>query len=176
MKTKIEFTTAEKSLSTMATVVLVLGLIGAIVVFFENCLIWERSSYSGKIEGIDGFNWFGLSSLVYIVMATLLSWSLLSIITEISVNIRGMKEGNYSDWQKEFALLVLLNKKEDAKKILYKEILDSTELKSVLSGGREEYHNACVKKLNDKFSVYLKAIGEQEVNIDTESELLNVFR
>ena len=176
MKTKIEFTTAEKSLSTMATVVLVLGLVGSIVVFFGNCFIWERSSYSGEIKGIEGFNWLGLSSLIYIVMATLLSWSLLSIIAEIAVNIRKMKEGNGLDWQKEFALLVLLHKKEEAKKILYKEILDSTEFKSVLSGGREEYHNDCIKTLNNKFSVYLKAIGEHEVNIEAESELLNVFK
>ena len=80
------------------------------------------------------------------------------------------------DWEKEFALLVLLHKKEEAKNILYKEILDSTEFKSVLSEGREEYHNDCIKKLNNKFSVYLKAIGEHEVTIKAGSELLNVFK
>jgi len=73
------------------------------------------------------------------------------------------------DWEKEFALLVLLHKKEEAKNILYKEIL-------VLSEGREEYHNDCIKKLNNKFSVYLKAIGEHEVTIKAGSELLNVFK
>ena len=87
MKTK-KLTSAEKTLSVMAKLVLVLGIIGSIIVFFASCAIWQYSKYSGGIVGMDGVNWLGLPYFIFCIMFTLISWSVLSILVEISVNIR----------------------------------------------------------------------------------------
>lgn len=87
METK-KLTPAEKTLATMAKAVLVLGVIGSIIVFFATCAIWQYSKYSGGIVGMDGINWLGLPYFIFSVMFTLISWSVLSVLVEISVNIR----------------------------------------------------------------------------------------
>lgn len=176
METKNDFTVAEKTLSLMSSVVLVLGIIGSIAVFLTSCISWEVSSYSGDINGVNGINWFGFPSLIYVLMATLIGWSLLSVIVEIAVNVRTKAASSSQTWQKEFALLVVLEKKKEARELLYKVIVESEEFKAVLSGGREEYHEGCIKNLNDTYAVYLKAIGEQSFNIDYSNELVNVFK
>lgn len=87
METK-KLTSAEKTLAVMAKTVLVLGIIGSIIVFFATCALWQYSKYSGDIVGMDGINWLGLPYFILSVMFTLISWSVLSILVEISVNIR----------------------------------------------------------------------------------------
>lgn len=87
METK-KLTPAEKTLATMAKTVLVLGIIGSVFVFFGTSVIWQYSKYSGGIVGMDGINWVGLPYFIFSVMSTLISWSVLSILVEISVNIR----------------------------------------------------------------------------------------
>lgn len=87
MKTK-KLTPAEKTLAAMAKTILVLGAIGSIIVFFASCTIWQYSKNSGGIIGMDGINWLGMPYFIFCVMFTLISWSVLSILVEISVNIR----------------------------------------------------------------------------------------
>lgn len=176
METKKEMTSAEKTLSSMATVVLVLGIVGAIATFFSSCISWEISQYSGSIKGIDGINWLGLPSLIYIVMATLIGWSVLSVIVEISVNIRLGSVTKEDNWRKEFAVLIATDQKQRAKELLYRIILQSPEFSKVLTGGRDEYHAACVKEVNSTYSIYLKAIGDDSFKISESDEIFNVFR
>lgn len=101
MVTKEKLTVAESTLSTMAKVVLVLGIIASIIIFFTTCLAWKVGVW-GKIEGVDGLNWMGISTLLYCVMGTLIAWSLLSVIVEISVNVRSKGDGNISNNWKRF--------------------------------------------------------------------------
>lgn len=175
METTKDLTLAEKSLYLISTIVLILGIIGALIVFFTSCISWEIS-YSGKITGFEGVNWINLPSFAYVIMATLISWSLLSIIAEIAINVRLNGINSSQSWQKEFALLVLLDKKAEAKEILYKAILDSKEFKAVLSGGREEYHVGCIETLNKTYSIYLNALGESTFDFDNKNELFKIFK
>lgn len=170
---KKEMSSAEKTLSTMATVVLVLGVIGSIATFFSSCVTWE-TKYDGL--SMDGINWLGFPILIYIVMATLIGWSLLSVIAEISVNIRQQKGGKNDDWKKDFAVLIATEQITMAKTLLYSIILESPQFKKVLEGGREEYHSACLKELHNMYGLYLKALGEDQFKFDKTNELFNAFK
>ncbi len=160
----------------MAIVVLVLGIIGSIATFFSSCIMWDISTYSGSINGIDGINWLGLPSLIYIIMATLIGWSVLSVVVEISVNVRKGSMGEKDNWKKDFAVLIATDQKKQARELLYRVILESHQFKKVLEGGRDEYHQACVKEVNNIYSVYLKAIGEESFKISESDEIFDVFR
>lgn len=170
METKKEMTPAEKALSIIAKVVLVFGAIGSIATFFISCIVWDR------YDGMDGINWFGLPSLIYIAMATLIGWSILSVITEMSINIRLGRAHDENNWRKEFAVLIATDQKQRAKELLYRVILQSPEFKKVITGGREEYHAACVKDVNSIYSVYLQAIGENCFKINESDNIFDVFR
>lgn len=174
METK-KLTTAESTLATMTTVVLVLGIIGSIAVFFSSCISWKISSYSGEIKGIDGFNWMGLPILIYCVIATLISWSVLSVLVEISANIRS-ESTQTNSWEKDFAVMIATNNTDKAKEVLYRAIFESDEFKLVLTGGNETFHQGNIEKLNAKFLKYLKKIGEDRFIYTENSDYLMVFK
>lgn len=174
METK-SLTTAEKTLSSLAKVVLVLGIIGSIAVFFSSFISWEISPYSGDIQGMDGINWMGLPALIYCIMATLIAWSILSILVEISVNVRS-GNSQITHWEKDFALMVAIGQMDKAKEILYRIIFDSDEFKFVLSGGNEKFHQECIEKLNSKFKKHLNAIGEDSFTYSDSNEYLLAFK
>lgn len=174
METKT-LTAAENTLATMSKIVLVLGIIGSIAVFFTSCIQWNISSYSFKIEGVDGINWMGIPALIYCLMATLIAWSVLSILVEISVNIR-TKSTQANHWKKDFAVMVSINNADKAKEILYRTIFESNEFKLVLSGGNETFHQECIEKLNATFGKYLKAIGEDRFTYSESNDYLMVFK
>ena len=114
METK-KLTAAESTLAAMSKTVLVLGIIGSVFAFFSSCIAWEYSKYSGGIVGVDGINWLGFPVLIYCIMGTLIGWAVLSILVEISVNIRTQK--TQSSWKKDFAVMVAAGQKEKAKEV-----------------------------------------------------------
>lgn len=170
-----KLTTAESTLATMSKIVLVLGIIGSVAVFFASCIQWNISSYSFKIEGVDGINWMGIPALIYCLMATLIAWSVLSILVEISVNIR-TKSTQTNSWEKDFAIMIATNNTDKAKEVLYRAIFESDEFKLVLTGGNETFHQGCIDKLNAKFLKYLKKIGEDRFIYTESSDYLMVFK
>ena len=173
METK-KLTAAESTLAAMSKTVLVLGSVGSIAVFFSSCLAWEISEYSGGILGVNGLNWLGFPPLIYCIMGTIIGWAVLSILVEISVNIRTQK--TQSSWKKDFAVMVAAGQKEKAREVLYRGIMESEEFKRVLTGGNENYHKECIDALNKKYSDHLKAIGEDTfVNTD-DSEIYKAFK
>ena len=173
METK-KLTAAESTLAAMSKTVLVLGIIGSVFAFFSSCIAWEYSKYSGGIVGVDGINWLGFPVLIYCIMGTLIGWAVLSILVEISVNIRTQK--TQSSWKKDFAVMVAAGQKEKAKEVLYRGTMESKEFKQVLTGGNENYHKECIDALNKKYSDHLKAIGEDTfVNTD-ENEIYQAFK
>ena len=174
METK-KLTVAENTLATMATVVLILGIIGSVAVFFSSCISWEISPYSGKTQGMDGINWLGISAFIYCIMATIIAWSVLSILVEISVNVRS-KNVQTTNWEKDFAVMVATKNTIKAKEILYRAIFESEEFKLVLTGGNETFHQGCIEKLNATFGKYLKAIGEDRFTYSESNDYLMVFK
>lgn len=172
---KVTLTTAEKTLATMAKAVLVLGIIGSIAVFFSSFISWEISPYTGETRGMDGINWAGLPALIYCIMATLIAWSVLSILVEISINIRS-NNSQTNQWEKEFALMIAIDNTDKAKEILYRAIFCSNEFKLVLTGGNEKFHQECIDKLNSKYSIYLKAIGKEHFIYSENDEYLMAFK
>lgn len=169
-------TTSERILISMANVIFILGAIATIAIFLTSCIAWEISDYSGDIRGIDGINWFGIPLLIYCIMGTLISWSVLAILAEISIYIRDRSDGNQSIWEKDFALMISTKQIDKAKEILYRTILESDEFKLVLSGGNETYHQECIDRLHHKYGKYLKYIGEDRFMYDKENELVKVFK
>jgi len=176
MVTKEKLTAAESTLATMAKVVLVLGVIASIIVFFTSCIGWKMYS-DGEIYGVKGINWTGLSILIYCLMTTLIAWSLLSVIVEISVNVRSKGDVNISNnWKKDFVVAKAADLNDKAKEILYRAVLESDLFKKVLSGGNETYHQQCIDELNKAFEPYLKEIGETQFKYTEANEILNVFK
>lgn len=173
METK-KLTAAESTLAAMSKAVLVLGIIGSIAVFFSSCIAWEYSSYSERIVGVDGINWLGFPSLIYCIMGTLISWSVLAILVEIAINIR--TNNSQSNWEKDFAVMVATGEKGKAKEILYRGIMESEEFKRVISGGNNAYHQECIDILNNKYNKYLNAIGESKFQYPEESDIFNAFK
>ncbi len=171
-----KLTVAESTLLIMAKVVLVLGIIASILVFFTVCITWEYSYLGTDIVGIDKVNWLDFPIFIYAVMATLVTWSLLSVIVEISVNVRCKKgNGNGDKWEKDFAIAVATDQKVKAKEILYGEIMRSNEFRKVLSGGKDVYHQQCIDTLNSKYAPYLKEIGEEHFKYTDRNDILDVF-
>lgn len=173
METKT-LTVAENTLATMSKIVLVLGIVCSVAVFLSSCIQWEYS-YDREIDGIDGINWLGLPMLIYCIMATLIAWSVLSVLVEISVNIR-TKSTQANHWEKDFAVMVSINNIDKAKEILYRTIFESNEFKLVLSGGNEIFHQGCIDNLNVTFGKYLKAIGEDRFTYSESNDYLMIFK
>lgn len=172
---EIKLSAAESTLSTMAKVVLVLGIISSIIVFFSACIAWDYSTFSHEIRGVDGINWAGIPSFIYCLMATLVCWSLLSVIVEISVNVRS-KSNVSEDWKKEFAIAIATGQSIKAKEILYRTIFESEEFKKFLTGGNDTYHQQCIDDLNNKYAIYLKEIGEVQWKYTKPNEMMNAFK
>lgn len=175
MKTLEEMTPAEKNLSKMASVVLVLGLLITFTTFAVSCLIWE-GTYSGA--EVQGFNWYGIPNLLLVLLVTLISWSVLSVFVEIAINVRKMSAIEPMSWSKDFALKITINHKEEAKEILYKEILSSEIFSELMntSDAKEDNVQNVIKKINKEYEVYLNAIEESSFNINYGNKIYNVFK
>lgn len=175
---EFEKSSAEQTLSVIATVILVLGLIGTAVSFFSLCVLWDYS-------GMDGINWAGIPTAINILIASLLGWSLLNVMVEISMNIRTLRKLKASDkvevkqdddWRKEFAVLITLEQKDKARELLYRRILTSDLFKRVLGNKSQANNNILMKDLNDYFIIYLRAIGEESFNVESQNNIYNAFK
>lgn len=163
-------------LASMAIAVLVLG---AIVTFVTSCIEWK--SYGG----FDEINWMGIPGFVNILMITLVGWALLNVMVDISVNIRTLRILKVSDsveaknddeWKKEFAVLITLKQKDKARELLYRRILTSNSFKHILGNKNQATRDVIMKDLNDSFSTYLRAIGENSFNVEHQDSIYNAFK
>lgn len=173
-----EKTSAENTLSSMAIIVLILGILGTVVSFFSLCVLWDYS-------GMDGISWAGIPTTINILIATLLGWSLLKVMVEISVNIRTLRKLKSSDkvevrqgddWRKEFAVFIAFEQKDKARELLYRSILNSDLFKRVVGCKTPENRDILMKDLNDYFCPYLRAIGEESFKVNLSNNIYDIFK
>ena len=163
-------TSAEKALKDIAQIILVFGIICSVIVLITMCFVTEKD-YFGK-STIE-FNWIGIPYVICSVLGTIAAWALLTILAEIAYSVR--TKPNSTEWQKEFSLLVILGKKEEAKEILYRSILNSTTMQQILGDGNEVYRKGRYEALLQEYKPYLNAIGENTFPIDEQSILFKSF-
>lgn len=72
----------EKTLNIIANVTLVCGIIGALILFFTNTLIFDR------LGNLDSFGPAGLVIAFGVLSTSLITWSVLRTFSDISTNIR----------------------------------------------------------------------------------------
>lgn len=80
-----EATTAEKALNVIATIVLILGIIGTVICSFSIVFVDSgRYTYSEDIV----FNPIGFVTTLGVLLISLTIWSILRIFSEIATNVR----------------------------------------------------------------------------------------
>lgn len=124
-----------------------------------------------------------ITSIIIIVFA-ILQIVLFFKIWEMTNDVKYLRDNlilpkrNIGNWSKDFALKITLNQKEQAKEILYKEILSSNAFTELInaSSATDTYKLSLIEKINNEYAIYLKAIGESSITIDCNNEIYNVFK
>lgn len=124
-----------------------------------------------------------VTSIIIIVFAILQIvlffkiWGMTNDVKDLKNNLNPPKR-NTDSWSKDFALKITLNQKEQAKEILYKEILSSKAFTELIhaSSATDTYKLNLIEKINNEYAIYLKAIGESHITIDCNNEIYNVFK
>ena len=114
--------------------------------------------------------------LVFAVLQIILFfkiWGMTNDVKELKNNQRST-----SHWSKDFALKITLNQKEQAKEILYKEILSSKAFAELMraSTGNEAYRLSVIEKINKEYAIFLKAIGEPSFTVDYQNKIYDIFK
>ena len=124
-----------------------------------------------------------ITSIIIIVFAVLQIilffkvWGMTNDVKDLKNKLES-KKGNASNWSKDFALKMTINQKEQAKEILYKEILSSKAFAELIRSNTaaEAYKLNMIEKINNEYDTYLRAIGESSFTIDCDNRIYNVFR
>ena len=74
---------AEKLLSEMADIILVVGIIGTFICLFTLCFV-DKSAYSSEKE----FNPSGFVTTVMVLLSSLISWSVMRVLANISLTLK----------------------------------------------------------------------------------------
>lgn len=118
--------------------------------------------------------------LVFAVLQIILFfkiWGMTNDVKELKNNQRS-KEVDTNGWSKDFALKITLNQKEQAKEILYKEILSSKAFAELMraSTGNEAYRQSVIEKINKEYAIFLNAIGEPSFMVDYQNKIYDTFK
>lgn len=80
---------AENTLITIATIVLILGILGTIICLFTLCFIRVPTSiYSYKTE--LRFNPAGFATTAMVLFSALISWSIMKVLANISITLKNI--------------------------------------------------------------------------------------
>lgn len=118
--------------------------------------------------------------LVFAVLQIILFfkiWGMTNDVKEMKNNQRS-REVDTNHWSKDFALKITLNQKEQAKEILYKEILSSKAFSELMraSTGNETYKQSVIEKINKEYAIFLNAIGEPSFTVDYQNKIYDIFK
>ena len=75
---------AERTLSTIADIILVVGILGALGCFFSLAIVTD------KYDEVD-FSFAGFGISICVLFSTLISWSLTKVIANISLTLKEIK-------------------------------------------------------------------------------------
>ena len=82
---------AENTLSTIANIILVLGIISTLICAFTICFVTTlKPGYSYVTE--TTFNPVGFATTIAILLSSLASWSIMKVIANISLTIKEMNK------------------------------------------------------------------------------------
>ena len=166
---EMQKTSGENAISVIGAIILFLGLIATFITFIVSC--FGKSDISSDTV----FFWQGIPLTFSILLGTLFTWSVCKILCEIAINTR-CEEYGFSNWEKDFALQIALNNKEEAKAILYAQILASVEFSRYVVSESEESKNKILVSINNKFRIYLDELGIESFKLDTSSPIWHEFK
>lgn len=76
---------AEKTLATIADIILVVGIIVTVICFFTLCFVEvPKSMYSTKTE----FSPSGFATTVMVLFSSLISWGVMKVLSNISLTLK----------------------------------------------------------------------------------------
>lgn len=123
-----------------------------------------------------------ITSIIVIVFAVLQIvlffkvWGMTNNVKSMKEELCAPKTAVSGNWEKEFALFVTINQKDKAKELLYSEVLNSSTFSNIVKAGNDSYRDSCIKELNEKYAIYLKEIGEENVSIDFGKDIYKAFK
>ena len=150
---KKKLSSAENTLSILATFVLVIGIFGSILLFFALGMVTSPYGYGST------FTFQGLPYAIICLVSSLITWALFKILVEISYNIRTANSS--LNWEKKFVVLIKLGKQEEAKELLYTAIMESEFIADIHEADYAPYQTRLLADLNSHFKPYLQAIGDE---------------
>ena len=99
-------------------------------------------------------------------------WGMTNNVSKIKNSLSSSANaGDNSNWKREFCVLVASGNKEEAKKLLLKDMINTLSFRNVVVSENESYREKEFNSLNEKYSVYLKAVGLSLSDIDFSSSI-----
>lgn len=99
-------------------------------------------------------------------------WGMTSNVSKIkdSLSILGNADDK-SNWKREFCVLVASGNKEEAKKLLLREMINTLSFRNIVVSENASYREKELNSLNEKYSAYLKTVGLSLSDIDFSSSI-----
>lgn len=94
-------------------------------------------------------------------------WGMTNNVSKIETALSNTenKEDKF-DWKRDFCVLITSGKKEEAKVLLLRNMINSLSFRNVIISNNESFRNKELDNLNKKYSVYLKSVGLNISDID----------
>lgn len=97
-------------------------------------------------------------------------WGMTNNVSKIETALsRSENKEDGDDWKRDFCILITSGKKEDAKVLLLKNIINNLSFRNVIISNNESFRNKELDNLNKEYSVYLKSIGLNLSDIDFDN-------
>ena len=99
-------------------------------------------------------------------------WGMTNNVSKIKDSLlSSVNADDNSNWKREFCVLVASGNKEEAKKMLLRDMINTLSFRNVVVSENESYREKELNSLNEKYSVYLKAVGLSLSDIDFDSPI-----
>lgn len=75
------------------------------------------------------------------------------------------------DWERRFCVLVTSGRNDEAKFLLFNNIINSLSFRNIVISGNPEFKEKELNNINKKYSVYLKSLGLNISDIDFDNPI-----
>ena len=127
----------------------------------------EKKNIESALSGVS------TAILVIGIVGCLFSWSIIkgiyAIISSMKYEEQNVK--NNDDWKRVFCILIALDKKEDAKYLLYEKVINSLSFRNIVASKNEDYKKKEIENINVQYAEMLKSIGLEYFDIDFNNSL-----
>ena len=129
------------------------------------------TSKHNNIESITLF--VAIVIIVFGVLQIILFFKIWKTTNEVS-QVKSMLSEYVSrkdvvDWKRRFCIMIAAGRKDEAKLLLFNNIVNSLSFKNVVISTNPEYRNNGINEINQRYSIYLKSLGLSVSDIDFDN-------